>query len=92
MLGFSFGALNVTDILKQSLVENDASTAPSLPNSEATLRWSFINWWKVEPQADDREPVHGAVAFKGVSPSAYRSAARRSHQASFKKWSQDRHD
>jgi hypothetical protein len=84
------------DVLKQSMVENDAGMPPSLPESFTALRWFFINAWKVEPQSDDRTPVLGAVASNAASPSdrpsARRSAARRKHQAMFKKWSQDRHD
>ena len=82
----------MTDILKQSVAENDDGTAPFLPESSATLRWAFINGWKVEPQSDDRAPMFGAVAPSTASPSARRSSARRKHQAMFKEWSQDRHD
>ncbi|MDQ2921897.1 MAG: hypothetical protein M3R52_09855 [Acidobacteriota bacterium] len=90
------GGLKVTDMLRQSVAENDAqtapSTAPSLPESSASLRWAFINGWKVESQSDDRAPMFGAVAPSTASPSARRSSARRKHQAMFKEWSQDRHD
>jgi len=89
---FFDGGLNVTDILKQSVAENDAGAAPFVPKSSATLRWAFINGWKVEPQSDDRAPMFGAVAPSTGSPSARRSRARRRHQAMFKEWSQDRHD
>ncbi|HEY2973931.1 MAG TPA: hypothetical protein VGJ48_15560 [Pyrinomonadaceae bacterium] len=82
----------MTDILKQSVVENDTSTAPLVAESSAPLRWAFINEWHVEPQSDDRAPVFGAVAPSTASPSARRSAARRKHQARFKEWSQGRHD
>jgi hypothetical protein len=82
----------VTDILKQSVAENDAGAAPSLPESASTLRWAFINGWKVEPQFNDRAPMFGAVVPSTASPSGRRSTARRKHQAMFKEWSQDRHD
>jgi hypothetical protein len=89
---FFDGGLSVTDILKQSVAENDAGTAPSPPDPSATSRWAFINGWKVEPQSDDRTPMFGAVTPDTASPSAHRSSARRKHQAMYKEWSQDRHD
>jgi hypothetical protein len=89
---FFDGRLTVTDILKQSVAENDAGTAPSLPESSAALHWAFINGWKVEPQSDDRPPIFGEVAPSTASPLARRSSIRRKHQAMFKEWSQDRHD
>jgi hypothetical protein len=55
-------------------------------------RWSFINGWKVEAQADDRMLTLGTVAQCAGSAPARRSSARRSHQRSFKAWSQERHD
>jgi hypothetical protein len=82
----------VTDIIKHSVAEGDAGTAPSLMESSATSHWAFINGWKVEPQSDDRTPMFGAVAVSTASPSAHRSSARRKHQAMFKEWSQGRHD
>jgi hypothetical protein len=84
--------LNVTDIPKQSLTENEAGSAPSLPDPLSTLRWAFINGWKVEPQSDDRTPMFGEVAHSTASASARRSSARRKHQVMFKEWSQDRHE
>jgi len=82
----------VTDILIQSVAENEAGMAPALLESSTTSHWAFINEWKVEPQSDDRTPVGGAVALSTASPSAHRSSVRRKHQAMFKEWSQDRHD
>jgi len=82
----------VTDILKQSVAENAAVTAPSLAEASATLRWAFINGWKVEPQSDDRAPMVGSAAASVVSASVQRSVARRRHQGMYKEWSQDRHD
>ena len=63
-----------------------------VPASLATSRWSFINGWKVEAQADDRMLTLGTVAQCAGSAPARRSSARRSHQRSFKAWSQERHD
>jgi len=83
---------NVTDNLKQPRADNGAGVAPSLPDSFSTIRWAFINGWKVEPQSDDRAPMFGEVAHSTASPSAHRSSARRKHQAMFKAWSQDRHE
>lgn len=54
--------------------------------------WKFINNWQVEDQADDRGQTHGAVAERAGSGPERRSFARRSHQRSFKTWSQARHD
>ena len=56
------------------------------------VRWALANPWLSEGQADDRKPMNGTVAASAGTPSAYRASARRSHQASFKKWSQERHD
>jgi hypothetical protein len=84
--------LKVTDILKQSVPKNFAAAEAPLPASLATLRWAFINEWKVEPQSDDRAPVFGEIGASSASASAQRSTARRKHQAMFKEWSQDRHD
>lgn len=82
----------MTDILKQSVMNNDAVTARSLPGDLPTLRWAFINGWAVESQSDDRTPMAGSAASSMVSPSVQRSVARRRHQRMYKEWSQDRHD
>jgi hypothetical protein len=93
MAGVLDGDLNaMTDTLKQSVPENKAGPSTSLPDSLSTLRWAYINGWKVEPQSDDRAPMFGEVAHSTASPSARRSSARRKHQAMFKAWSQDRHE
>jgi hypothetical protein len=63
-----------------------------VPAPRASSRWSFINGWKVEAQADDRMLTLGTVAQCAGSAPARRSSARRSHQRSFKVWSQERHD
>lgn len=73
------------------------ATAPgpsrsSVPSSIEVSRWNFINNWQVEDQADDRGLTFGAVAERAGSSSERRSFARRSHQRSFKIWSQARHD
>lgn len=82
----------MTDNLKESMAESESGSAPLLPDSFSSIRWAFINGWKVEPQSDDRAPVLGEVAHSTASPSARRSTARRKHQAMFKAWSQDRHE
>src|ERR1700682_1054162 len=71
------------------------SNVPAKPSISASLeasRWSVINGWKVAAQADDRSLTLGTVAENFGSASARRSFARRSHQHSFKAWSQQRHD
>ncbi len=55
-------------------------------------RWHFINGWNVEAQADDRRLTLGRVVERAGSAAALRSFARRSHQRSFKSWSQERHN
>ena len=85
----------MADAFKQPVLENDAgsalATAGSLPKT-ASLRWGFINSWKVEPQSDDRPPVYGGVTPSTAAPAPRRSSARRKHQEMFKAWSQDRHE
>jgi len=56
------------------------------------MRWAQQNPWLSEGQADDRIPMNRSVKDSGGPPSVQRSFARRSHQARFKKWSQERHD
>ena len=70
---------------------NTLSTISALPSPEAS-RWHFINGWNVEAQADDRRLMLGTVVERAGSAPALRSFARRSHQRSFKTWSQERHD
>ena len=60
--------------------------------SQDTAHPVFISEWRVENQGDDRRPMIGSVAESIGSPSARRSSARRSHQANYKEWSQQRHD
>jgi hypothetical protein len=69
-----------------------ATAKASISSSLEDSRWSFINGWKVEAQADDRRLTLGRVAERAGSAPAKRSFARRSHQRSFKAWSQQRHD
>jgi hypothetical protein len=71
---------------------NNAYGKSPVSSSLDASRWSFINGWKVEAQADDRRLTLGAVAESAGSASVRRSFARRSHQRSFKSWSQERHD
>jgi hypothetical protein len=54
--------------------------------------WALANPWLTEGQPDDRIPMDGSVSDNGLTPSAQRAFARRSHQLRFKKWSQARHD
>ena len=82
----------------QSLIPvyaNATALRPSRPNVASSVevsRWNFINNWQVEDQPDDRELTLGAVAAGTGSGPERRSFARRSHQRSFKTWSQARHD
>jgi len=55
-------------------------------------QWAQLNPWLSEGQSNDRRPMDGSVAEKGVTPSGQRTLARESHQLKFKKWSQARHD
>lgn len=71
-------------------IEVDA-TSP-VPESSDSLRWSFINRWKVEPQSNDRAPVGDVVVPSSAAPAAVRSMTRRKQQARFKEWSRARHD
>ena len=81
----------MTKNLDQAIaIEGDpTSGAPDSPDS---LRWAFINSWKVEPQFNDRPPVDRAVVPNSASASAVRSMTRRRQQARFKEWSQARHE
>ena len=63
-----------------------------VPSALEASHWNFINDWQVEDQADDRGLTRGAVAAQAGSDPERRSFARRSHQRSFKTWSQARHD
>ncbi|MEP6719254.1 MAG: hypothetical protein ABJB21_08920 [bacterium] len=72
-------------------VLNTGMTTSPLSSPEAS-RWHFINGWNVEAQSDDRRLTLGRVVERAGSAPALRSFARRSHQRSFKTWSQDRHD
>jgi hypothetical protein len=69
-----------------------ATSKPSAPSSLEVSHWKFINNWQVDDQADDRGLTLGAVAERAGSSPERRSLARRSHQRSFKSWSQARHD
>jgi len=79
------------EIIEHLDAEN--SSAVGIPlSAEAKARWAYITEWRVEPQSGDRRPVSGSVATGKSSLSAGRSSARRHHKASFKVWSQSRHD
>lgn len=71
-------------------VRANATSRPSAPSDVS--HWNFINNWQVEDQSDDRGLTLGAVAAGAGSKPERRSFARRSHQRSFKTWSQARHD
>jgi len=64
---------------------NSAAPAAAIHSVEPNPRLS-------EGQADDRTPMNGSVAESTGTSSAQRAFARRSHQVTFKKWSQARHD
>jgi hypothetical protein len=72
--------------------ELDGKTDPQTQSEFDQVRWEQLNPWLSEGQPDDRIPMNGAVKDTGGSPSARRAFNRRSHQAMFKKWSQERHD
>ena len=78
-------------ILEPSLSSNSDKAAGNAPPFDAT-KWALNNPWLVEGQADDRNPMNGAVAVTSGTPAEQRSFARRTHQEMFKKWSQARHD
>ncbi|MDQ1638660.1 MAG: hypothetical protein QOF62_1999 [Pyrinomonadaceae bacterium] len=67
-------------------------SAPGVFSSVEVSHGNFINNWQVEDQANDRGLTRGAVAARAGSGPEQRSFARRSHQRSFKTWSQARHD
>lgn len=54
--------------------------------------WERQNPWLTGGQADDRMPMLGSAGNGNDSSSGRRSAARRTHQMMYKKWSQARHD
>ena len=66
--------------------------APPVPELSESLRWAFINRWKVEPQSNDRAPVGDVVVPNSAPAAAVRSMTRRKQQARFKEWSRARHD
>jgi hypothetical protein len=68
-----------------------SSNLPTPPVFDS-IKWALANPWLVEGQADDREPMNGAVPDSGGTAAEQRSLARRTHQVMFKKWSQARHD
>lgn len=73
-------------------VMQKANGETSSPVEFDPIRWAQLNPWLAEGQADDRTPMDGSVKDSSETPSVQRSFARRSHQAMFKKWSQERHD
>jgi hypothetical protein len=84
--------LTVTNNLNQPEVAIGTASGPSLPEPSESQRWAFINGWRVEPQSTDRAPVAGAIVPNTGAAAALRSMTRRKHQASFKEWSQSRHE
>ena len=70
---------------------NTAAHSPILKPFDA-VHWAQMNGWLLEGQADDRRPMLGNVHELIGSASVHRSTSRRSHQASFKEWSKQRHD
>jgi hypothetical protein len=86
-----FEGLTVTNNPNQPDVAIGADPGPSSPEPQES-RWAFINGWRVEPQSNDRAPVTGAMVPNAGAAAAVRSMTRRKHQASFKEWSQSRHE
>ena len=84
--------LTVTNNLTQPEVAIGDDSRLSLPELSESQRWAFINGWRVEPQSNDRAPVEGAIVPNAGPAAAVRSMTRRKQQASFKEWSQSRHD
>ena len=74
--------------MQETIVE----THPQIQKEFDAVRWEEQNLWLTEGQANDRIPMNGSVKDIDGAPSVQRSFARRSHQAMFKKWSQERHD
>ena len=73
-------------------VKQERTQVAVLPSADlfAFNRRAFLNSRQINPQADDRTPMQGAV-IDGAGPSAVRrSVSRRSHQLRFKEWSQNR--
>ena len=92
---------------KQLRKRRSRSTAPSIPEPSPSFnsnradrnasrfdatKWVIANPWLAEGQANDRNPLNGAVSATSGTPAEQRSFARRTHQEMFKKWSQARHD
>ncbi len=71
--------------------DNAVAHSPTLKPFDA-VHWAQMNEWLFVGQADDRRPMLGNVRERLGSASVYRSTSRRSHQASFKEWSKQRHD
>jgi hypothetical protein len=89
---FRTASANIPTVATITPVPKSAYANSTASSSGEVLRWNFINSWKLADQADDRRLTLGTVAERGGSAPAQRSFARRSHQRSFKAWSQERHD
>jgi hypothetical protein len=89
---FKTASANMPTAATITPVPKSAYANSTMSSSLEDLRWNFINGWKVADQADDRRLTTGTVAERAGSAPALRSFARRSHQRSFKAWSQERHD
>jgi hypothetical protein len=72
--------------------QEKSDSAPDASVKFDLIKWELANPWLVGGQPDDRQPMNGAVPNGGGTPAEQASLARRTHQANFKKWSQDRHD
>jgi len=70
----------------------DNSTTNSSTPAFDPEHWAPLNSWLLVGSADDRRPMLSGATDRRGSASARRSIARRSHQVSYKEWSQARHD
>jgi len=72
-------------------MKTPSENKPGLSVEDAS-RWKFVNQWQVNDQSNDRVQVDGRVESNSLPASTQRSTARRIHQLSYKRWSQDRHE
>jgi hypothetical protein len=74
------------------LIQQPYRAVSDLASLSETSHWHFLNGWQVTTQGDDRRPMLGGAVSGDGSQAVRRSIARRTHQASYKEWSKERHD